>query len=116
MLFWSDGCGVANLDWADNFLAAILYSPTSTVVAAKGTTNSSGGMGKNGDGFFAHNIATSLSHGDSVGDAVVNHVSVPLVAPYAVDREFLLRDPHPTGRSDDATGGLTPQTYCSGLA
>ena len=50
-----------DLDHADNFLTSTLYSPTSDVLIAKGTTNDSGGMGNNSNGFFGHNIATALA-------------------------------------------------------
>lgn len=88
IFFWSNGCAVGDLDRADNFLASILYSPTSDVLVAKGTTNNSGGMGNNTNGFFGHNIASALSSGASFGDAILKHVNVPLVPPWSADREF----------------------------
>jgi hypothetical protein len=99
LMIWSDACAVGNLDHPDNLLSAILYSPTSSVVIAKGTTNNSAGMGTNRNGYFGHNIASSIASGGSVGEAVVGHVNVPLVAPWAETREFhfgtvvLLGDP-----------------------
>jgi len=99
IFFWSNGCAVGNLDQPDNFLTSVLYSPTSLVLLAKGTTNDSGGMGTNSDGFFGHNIATALSAGASLGDAVLAHVNVPLISPWSSSREFhtattiLLGDP-----------------------
>jgi len=86
--FWSNGCAVGDLDHADNFLTSVLYSQTSDVLIAKGTTNNSGGMGNNGNGFFGHNIATALTSGASFGGAVLGHVNVPLVPPWSGDREF----------------------------
>ena len=86
--FWSDGCSVGNLDYADNFLTSMIYSPTSTVLVARGTTQESGGMGNNEDGFFGHNIATSLSGGSSFGEALVNHVNVPLIWPWSDNPEL----------------------------
>ena len=89
VFFWSNGCAVGNLDVADNFISAILYSPTSAVLVAKGTTNDSGGMGRTEAGFFAHNIATAMSYGSSLGDAVLAHVNdAPLMYPWDQDREF----------------------------
>lgn len=88
VLFWSNGCGVGNLDYADNFLTSILYSPTSTVLVAKGTTNDSGGMGNNQNGSFGHNVATALSKGESVGEALLDHVNIPLIDPWSGSREF----------------------------
>lgn len=69
------------------------------VLVAKGTTNDSGGLGTNADGFFGHNIATSMEGGESIGAALVDHVNVPLIWPWSTDREFhyasalLLGDP-----------------------
>jgi len=97
--FWSDGCAVANLDVPLNFLTSVLYSATSKVVLAHGTTNESGGMGTNSEGFFGHNIATSMSQGDPFGDAVRHDINIPLIFPWSDSREFeiatgvLLGDP-----------------------
>lgn len=88
LFFWSNGCAVGDLDHADNFLTSVLYSPTSEVLIAKGTTNNSGGMGNNTNGFFGHNIATALTAEQSFGDAVLSHVNVPLIAPWSTHREF----------------------------
>jgi len=88
VMFWSSGCSIGNLDYPDNFLTSIVYSPTSDVLIAKGTTNNSGGMGNNLNGFYGHNIATAISEGASFGDAVLSHVNVPLLVPWANSREF----------------------------
>lgn len=88
VFFWSNGCATGNLDHPDNLLTSVLYSPTSDVLVAKGTTNDSGGMGNNGNGFFGHNIATALASGASFGDAVLGHVNVPLIPPWSGDREY----------------------------
>ena len=66
----------------------MLYSQTSDVLIAKGTTNNSGGMGTNSNGFFGHNIATSLADTETFGDAIIGHVNVPLIAPWSSNREF----------------------------
>ncbi len=86
--FWSNGCAVGNIDYPDNFLTAALYSPTSAVLVAKGTTNDSGGMGNNQNGFFGANIAKALTRQQSFGDAILSHVNVPLIHPWAASREF----------------------------
>ena len=97
--FWSDGCAVANLDQPSNFLSAVLYATGSSVVAAKGTTNNSGGLGTNSDGFYGRNVATHMTSGSAFGAAVVKHVNVPLISPWLGSREFhyatavLLGDP-----------------------
>jgi hypothetical protein len=88
LLFWSNGCAVGDLDRPSNFLSSVLYSPTSMVLAAKGTTNDSGGMGNNRNGYFGHNVAVVLSRGGSLGEALLEHVNVPLVEPWASSREF----------------------------
>jgi hypothetical protein len=88
IFYWSNGCAVGDLDHPDNFLTSVLYSPTSSVLVAKGTTNNSGGMGNNENGFFGHNIASSMSNGSSYGSALVAHVNVPLVSPWSQSREF----------------------------
>jgi hypothetical protein len=86
--FWSDGCAVADLDDLDNFITAVLYSPYSNVVVARGSTQNSGGLGTNSNGFYGHNIATALSMGSNIGDAILYHVNVPLIWPWSTDREF----------------------------
>jgi len=88
IFFWSNGCAVGNLDHPDNFLTSILYSPTSMVLIARGTTNDSGGMGNNQNGFFGHNIATALDAGKNFGQAILSHVNVPLVSPWSKSQEF----------------------------
>jgi hypothetical protein len=96
---WSNGCAVADLDWPANFLTTVLYSPTSLVVLAHGTTSSSSGMGNNVNGSFGHNIALAMGRGDSMGRAVLEHVNTPFVEPWASTREYhvasavLLGDP-----------------------
>jgi hypothetical protein len=91
--FWSDGCAVGNLDFEDNFLTSVLYSPLSLVLVAKGTTNNSGGMGTNSDGFFGHNIAAAIEAGATIGDAILSHVNVPLIDPWIRSREFHFATP-----------------------
>ena len=88
LFFWSNGCAVGDLDHSDSFLTSVLYSPTSEVLIAKGTTNNSGGMGNNLNGFFGHNIATALAAEEAYGDAVLSHINVPLISPWADSREF----------------------------
>lgn len=90
LLFWSNGCAVGDLDHIDNFLAALLYNPTSEVLVARGSTNNSGGMGTNAKGFFGANVAASLAKGGRVGDAIREHVNSPLIGAWLQDREFLV--------------------------
>lgn len=91
--YWSNGCATGNLDYADNFLSAILYSPTSDILVAKGTSNDSGGMGTNSKGFFGRNIAVAMSQGKTFGEAILYHVNVPLSYPWLLTREFLYATP-----------------------
>jgi hypothetical protein len=87
VFFVSGACSAGNLDHADNFLTSILYSPTSMVLVSEGTTSESGGMGKNTDGFYGHNIATAMSRGEGFGQAMLSHVNVPLIYPWSDNRE-----------------------------
>lgn len=88
VLYWTDGCSVGNLAYPDNFLTSVVYSPTSEVLMAKGSTNDSGGLGTNAEGFYGHNIAVRLAAGSSIGRAILGHVNVPLIYPWADSREF----------------------------
>jgi uncharacterized repeat protein (TIGR02543 family) len=88
VFFWGGGCAIGDIDHLDNFLSSIVYSPTSKVLIGKGTTNNSGGMGNNQNGFYGRNIATALSQGKNFGQAILSHVNVPLVYPYSDSREF----------------------------
>lgn len=88
IFFWTGGCAVGNLDVVDNFLTSILYSTTSAVLVAQGSTNNSGGMGNNQNGYFGRNIATAMTWWHSFGDAMLYHVNTPLIYPYSLDREF----------------------------
>jgi hypothetical protein len=104
---WSSGCAVGNLDYASNVLTSFLYSETSDVLIAKGTTNNSGGMGNNSFGFYGHNVASALAQGGAFGDAVLSHVNVPLIYPWSESREFhfataiMLGDPTLRHRGDN---------------
>lgn len=86
--FWSNGCAIGNLTYETNILEKILYADKSRVVIAKGTTNDSGGLGTNEDGFFGHNVAQLLSDGENFGATLVKHVNKPLLNPWAQSREF----------------------------
>ncbi len=91
--FWSSGCAIGDLDQAYNFLTSVVYSATSEVLVAKGTTNNSGGMGNNVNGFYGHNVATALAAGASFGAAIVAHVNAPLIYPWSDDREYFMATP-----------------------
>jgi hypothetical protein len=102
--YWSNGCAVADLDRPANFLTSLLYSPSSLVVLAHGTTNNSAGMGNNLSGSYGHNIAVAMGRGDSMGRAILEHVNTPLAELWAPTREYhvgtavLLGDPSLTLR------------------
>lgn len=109
LFYWSNGCAVGNLDQVRNVLTSFLYSYTSEVLVAKGTTNNSGGMGNTENGFFGHNVATGLGLRDNFGKAVIGHVNAsPLLWPWSMEREFLfattviLGDPTLRHRYDNA--------------
>ena len=88
VFFYTGGCSTGNLDHPTNYLTSILYSPTSQVLLAWGTTSESGGMGSNQDGFYGHNVASDLSEGKSFGEAILEHVNTPLISPWSEDREL----------------------------
>jgi hypothetical protein len=88
VLFWTDGCSVGNLEYPENFLTSVVYSPTSDVLVAKGSTNDSGGLGTNSEGFYGHNVAVRLAAGENLGRAILGHVNVPLIPPWSESREF----------------------------
>ncbi|MBN1267764.1 MAG: hypothetical protein JXA25_19895 [Anaerolineales bacterium] len=87
VFFITSGCSTGDLDHEENFITSALYSPTSLVLVAWGTTSDAGGMGSNADGSYCHNIAADLSEGKSFGDAILEHVNTPLVHPYSEERE-----------------------------
>ena len=88
VMFWSDGCSVGNLEHDENFLTSVVYSPTSAVLVAKGSTNDSGGLGSNREGFYGHNIAVRLAAGKNLGQSILGHMNVPLIPPWEINREF----------------------------
>ncbi len=88
VFFYTGGCSTGNLDHPTNYLTSILYSPTSQVLLAWGTTSESGGMGSNQDGSYGHNVALDLSEGKSFGEAILEHVNTPLIHPWSEDREL----------------------------
>ena len=45
-------------------------------------------MGNNQEGFYGHNIASSLARGESLAEALLGHVNVPLIPPWSEHREF----------------------------
>lgn len=87
-IFSNSACSSGNLDVTDNVLSSLLYCSTSDVVIAHGTTDYSGGMGTNTNGSFCHNIATALDVGKCYGQAILDHVNVPLEHPWSNDREL----------------------------
>jgi hypothetical protein len=80
--FTTTGCSVGNLDYVDNFLTSILYSPTSMVVVAQGSTYVvSCFMSSNVEGFYGHNIAAALESGKNFGQSFLTHINVPQYYP-----------------------------------
>ena len=77
VFFWSDGCSVGDHDQPQNLLTSVLYSATSDVLVAKGTTNDAGGLGTDSDGFYGHNIATDMEAGWRIGAALVATSTCP---------------------------------------
>lgn len=91
--FWSGGCSVGNLDYDDLWLRSIVYSPTSDVLFAYGSTNSSGGLGTNENGPFGKNLSTQLSLGENFGNSILSHINVPLISGFIESREFHYAQP-----------------------
>jgi hypothetical protein len=92
-VLWSDACATAVPDRLDHFMDVALYSPTSTLLLAKGAASDASGLGTNKNGFYGHNIAAAIAAGKTVGDGLLAHVNVPLVSPWSDAREFLLAVP-----------------------
>ncbi len=67
-----------------------IYSPTSWVVFARGSTGDATGLGTNKKGSYGHNIATSIASGASIGDAILSHVDTPLISPWLESREGIV--------------------------
>jgi hypothetical protein len=88
VLYWTGGCSVGNLEYPENFLTSIVYSPTSEVLAAYGSTGDSGGVGTNREGFYGHNVAVRLAAGANLGQAFLGHINVPLIPPWDKNREY----------------------------
>jgi hypothetical protein len=88
VLFWTGSCSVGNLDFPRNFLTTAVYDPASEVLAAAGSTNDSGGLGTNREGFYGHNIARRIASGQNLGQAVLGHMNVPLISPWDKTVEF----------------------------
>ena len=88
LVFWTGACSVGNLDYPENFLTEIVYNPTSEVLVGYGSTNDSGGVGTNREGFYGHNIAVRVAAGKNLGQAFLGHVNVPLIPPWDASREY----------------------------
>jgi len=58
------------------------------LLVAKGSTNDSGGLGSNREGFYGHNAAVRLAAGKNLGQATLGHMNIPLIAPWDKGREF----------------------------
>jgi len=78
-----DGCNVGDLDYPDNITSATLYSDYSNVLAVKGATTESGGLGTNQTGYYGKNIATSMMNNKSFGEAFIEHNRTPLISPWS---------------------------------
>jgi hypothetical protein len=58
------------------------------VLVGYGSTNDSGGVGTNREGFYGHNIAVRVAAGKNLGQAFLGHVNVPLIPPWDASREY----------------------------
>ena len=64
-----------------NYLAELLYNPSSMVVAAQGQTNPSPPLQSNAEGGFGHNVASALDAGKNVGQSFLTYVNALQLAP-----------------------------------
>lgn len=77
IFFWSHSCDVADLDNQYHILSQILYHPTSLVLFTTGNSTEAGGLGINENGPYPVNIATALSQGSTLGEAILSHFNIP---------------------------------------
>jgi hypothetical protein len=128
--FFTTGCNGGNLDYADNILTSILYSPTSMVVITQGTTYTTTALYGNAEGSYGHNMASALDSGKNVGQSFLTHVNVPTLDPpddpayweYQFAPRIILGDPTLTrltgcesnagGVSDDGAGSESGSGGC----
>lgn len=87
--FWFEGgCATGNLDVVPSFGVTALYSETSSILAYRGATMPQGGLGCSSNGCGKLVIGTALSNGKTIGEAILEHRSVPLAENYASQREY----------------------------
>ncbi len=87
--FWFEaGCSTANLDVVPSFGVTALYSETSKVLAYRGATMPQGGLGASSNGLYRFVLANALSNGETIGEAILEHRSMPMVDNYASQREY----------------------------
>jgi len=106
--FFTTGCDGGNLDYADNILTSILYSPSSMVVLAQGDTYIATALYGNAEGSFGHNVATAIDSGKNIGRSFLTHVNVPTLEPnsdpayweYQYAPRIILGDPTLTRLTD----------------
>lgn len=94
IFFYTCGCSAGDLDYADNVLTSVLYSPTSDVLVALGMTDESSGMGHNANGLYSQSIASAISKGASFGQAILDDVNMPLIFAWeSENREYFFAPP-----------------------
>ena len=87
--FWFEGgCSTVDLDVMPSFGVTALYSENSSILAYRGATMDQGGLGCSSNGCAKIVIGTALSNGKSIGEAILEHRSVPLLENYASQREY----------------------------
>ncbi len=90
IFFWTQSCSVGDLDNPYNIMSQVLYHPNSQVLFISGNTTEAGGFGTNENGPHQTNIATSLSQGASLGEAILAHVNTPLVSHHTMNPELTI--------------------------
>ena len=88
--FMAYSCHGGDLDSKHVVLNAIIYDPQSLVLMAAGNTHEGSHLGENESGPDATNLASDLVEGESIGQAILNHVNVPFTGNSKMFPELIL--------------------------
>lgn len=83
----SHSCSVGDLTNPYAILNQILYHPRSQVLFSTGNTTEGGGLCTNEKGTPSSNISSGLMAGQSIGEAILNHINTPLIEPWSNNPE-----------------------------
>jgi hypothetical protein len=87
IFLFNHSCSVGNVDNPNVILTQILYHPNSQVLFSIGNTTEGGGLCTNEEGSPSSNISAGLMSGMSIGEALLNHINIPLIEPWSDDPE-----------------------------